>query len=134
MGKEEADKMDDLKNRFNPRSEEEGLKLEAEAAAKKAAASEASDSGEESAEVDATPAPSKADNDLAGMVSVLDIKKTSENSEKSDKAPADGTDSTEKADSNLIQSNYEVKVKLADLQADPNSPLYSVKSFEDLGL
>jgi ATP-dependent RNA helicase DDX19/DBP5 len=36
--------------------------------------------------------------------------------------------------SNLIQSTYEVKVKLADLQADPNSPLYSVKSFEELGL
>lgn len=35
---------------------------------------------------------------------------------------------------NLIQSSYEVKVKLADLQADPNSTLYSVKSFEELGL
>lgn len=126
--------MDDLKNRFNPRSEEEGLKLEAEEAAKKAAASEASVSGEESADADATPAPSKADNDLAGMVSGLDIKKASEKSEKSDKPSADGADSTEKAESNLIQSNYEVKVKLADLQADPNSPLFSVKSFEDLGL
>lgn len=37
-------------------------------------------------------------------------------------------------DSNLIKSSYEVKVKLADLQADPNSPLYSIKSFEELGL
>ncbi|AOW28226.1 ATP-dependent RNA helicase DBP5 [Candida albicans L26] len=35
---------------------------------------------------------------------------------------------------NLIKSSYEVKVKLADIQADPNSPLYSVKSFEELGL
>ncbi|ODV82702.1 hypothetical protein CANARDRAFT_30620 [[Candida] arabinofermentans NRRL YB-2248] len=40
----------------------------------------------------------------------------------------------EKPASNLIDSTYEVKVKLADLQADPNSPLYSVKSFEELGL
>ena len=40
----------------------------------------------------------------------------------------------EKPDTNLIKSTYEVKVKLADLQADPNSPLYSVKSFEELGL
>lgn len=40
----------------------------------------------------------------------------------------------EPKDSGLITSNYEVKVKLADLQADPNSPLYSAKSFEDLGL
>ncbi|KAI5966969.1 DBP5 [Candida pseudojiufengensis] len=37
-------------------------------------------------------------------------------------------------DSNLISTKYEVQVKLADLQADPNSPLYSVKSFEELGL
>ncbi|KAJ2547196.1 RNA helicase required for poly(A+) mRNA export, partial [Coemansia sp. RSA 1933] len=28
----------------------------------------------------------------------------------------------------------EVEVRLADIQADPNSPLYSVKSFEELGL
>lgn len=34
----------------------------------------------------------------------------------------------------LVESAHQVQVKLADLQADPNSPLYSVKSFEDLGL
>lgn len=48
-------------------------------------------------------------------------------------------DTTSKAgkpnqDTNLIGSEYEVKVKLADLQADPNSPLYSIKSFDELGL
>lgn len=43
------------------------------------------------------------------------------------------TESTE-PESNLIKSTFEVKVKLADLQADPNSPLFSVKSFDDLGL
>lgn len=37
-------------------------------------------------------------------------------------------------ETNLIKSTYEVKVKLADLQADPNSPLYSVSSFDELGL
>lgn len=41
---------------------------------------------------------------------------------------------SEEDKSNLIKSSYEVQVKLADLQADPNSPLYSVKSFEELGL
>ena len=41
---------------------------------------------------------------------------------------------TETPATNLIKSDYEVKVKLADLQADPNSPLYSVKSFDELGL
>ncbi|KAL6940820.1 RNA helicase required for poly(A+) mRNA export [Hanseniaspora vineae] len=49
----------------------------------------------------------------------------------------DSKDSAEKPkiqDSNLVKSEYEVKVNLADIQADPNSPLYSVKSFEELGL
>ncbi|KAG2185021.1 hypothetical protein INT43_000934 [Umbelopsis isabellina] len=36
--------------------------------------------------------------------------------------------------SNLVESSHVVQVKLADLQANPDSPLYSVKSFEDLGL
>ncbi|CAE6435504.1 unnamed protein product [Rhizoctonia solani] len=35
---------------------------------------------------------------------------------------------------NLLKSTYEVTVTLADQQADPNSPLYSIKKFEDLGL
>ncbi|KAG0138270.1 P-loop containing nucleoside triphosphate hydrolase protein [Tuber indicum] len=36
--------------------------------------------------------------------------------------------------SGLNEPEYEVAVKLADLQGDPHSPLYSVKRFEDLGL
>lgn len=34
----------------------------------------------------------------------------------------------------VIEPEYEVNVKLADAQADVNDPLYSVKSFEELGL
>lgn len=36
--------------------------------------------------------------------------------------------------SSLEEPEFDVNVKLADLQADPNNPLYSVKSFEDLNL
>lgn len=36
--------------------------------------------------------------------------------------------------SSLQEPEYDVQVKLSDIQADPNNPLYSVKSFEDLGL
>lgn len=36
--------------------------------------------------------------------------------------------------SNLIESSHVVQVKLADLQANPDSPLYSAKSFDELGL
>lgn len=34
----------------------------------------------------------------------------------------------------LREPEYNVEVKLADLQADPNNPLFSAKSFEDLNL
>lgn len=36
--------------------------------------------------------------------------------------------------SQLHEPDYEVKVKLADLQEDPNNPLYSAKTFEQLQL
>ncbi|EJT44130.1 DBP5-like protein [Saccharomyces kudriavzevii IFO 1802] len=49
-------------------------------------------------------------------------------------APKTEEEKEKEKDSNLISSEYEVKVKLADIQADPNSPLYSAKSFDELGL
>ncbi|KAJ2230078.1 RNA helicase required for poly(A+) mRNA export, partial [Coemansia sp. RSA 1722] len=48
----------------------------------------------------------------------------------SDDAPA-GTSDAPATDDFVEQ---EVEVRLADIQADPNSPLYSVKSFDKLGL
>lgn len=48
--------------------------------------------------------------------------------------PKNEDENANKSDTNLIKSSYEVKVRLANMQADPNSPLYSVKSFEELGL
>ena len=36
--------------------------------------------------------------------------------------------------STLQEPEYDVQVKLSDIQADPDNPLYSAKSFEDLGL
>ncbi|CCH63087.1 hypothetical protein TBLA_0J00890 [Henningerozyma blattae CBS 6284] len=57
-------------------------------------------------------------------------KTVQENSEEKKAA----TDERVNPDTNLLKSTYEVKVKLVDLQADPNSPLHSVKSFEELGL
>lgn len=57
-----------------------------------------------------------------------------ESTEKSQPTDTTEPEKSESKDSNLIKSSYEVQVKLADLQADPNSPLYSVKSFDDLGL
>lgn len=36
--------------------------------------------------------------------------------------------------STLHEPEYDVQVKLSDMQADPNNPLFSAKAFEDLGL
>ncbi len=36
--------------------------------------------------------------------------------------------------SGLHDAQYEVEVKLSDLQGDVNSPLFSVSSFEELGM
>lgn len=36
--------------------------------------------------------------------------------------------------SQLTEPKYDVQVKLADMQADPNNPLFSIKSFEALNL
>ncbi|KAF8467335.1 P-loop containing nucleoside triphosphate hydrolase protein [Kalaharituber pfeilii] len=47
--------------------------------------------------------------------------------------PAAATEESEDED-NLVNNTYDVAVKLADLQGDPNNPLYSVKRFEELGL
>ncbi|KAJ1954991.1 DEAD-domain-containing protein [Linderina pennispora] len=46
--------------------------------------------------------------------------------------PGTSTDLTEK--DSKPEPEREVEVRLADLQADPNSPLYSAKTFEELGL
>ncbi|RPA85602.1 DEAD-domain-containing protein [Ascobolus immersus RN42] len=47
---------------------------------------------------------------------------------------AAGETKEEEEEEELVQNRYEVAVKLADMQEDPNSPLYSIKRFEDLGL
>lgn len=116
--------MEDLASRFNPRTEEDGLKLEAEEKAKKLADSDSSETPEE------TESKSSPGKDLVGLVSDLNLTKPADSKDGS----PEGESEEVKEEANLIQSTYEVKVKLADLQADPNSPLYSAKSFEELGL
>jgi ATP-dependent RNA helicase DDX19/DBP5 len=46
-----------------------------------------------------------------------------------DQAQLDGSNAT-----GLLESTYDVEVKLSDLQNDQESPLYSVSTFEQLGL
>ncbi|PLW21183.1 hypothetical protein PCASD_18794 [Puccinia coronata f. sp. avenae] len=53
--------------------------------------------------------------------------------EDADAAPEDAKKKS-KASELLENLSHQVEIKLADQQADPNSPLYSAKSFEDLKL
>ena len=55
---------------------------------------------------------------------------TTETTEAKAEAPVDAP----AEQNNLIENEYEVEVKLSDLQNDTESPLYSVQSFEQLGL
>ena len=50
------------------------------------------------------------------------------------KAQTDGATEALNGGSGIYEPSYEVNVKLSDLQADPNNPLNSIKSFEELGL
>lgn len=50
------------------------------------------------------------------------------------KSTYDVTVSTLHKISSSTNQSSQLKVTLADQQADPNSPLYSIKKFEDLGL
>lgn len=87
--------------------------------------------------------------DLLNSLSIKEektnVNKASESTElpkETTKKATEGTESTKEdgekkettESSGLITSTHEVKLKLADLQADPNLPLYSVKLFEELGL
>ncbi|KAH7925845.1 DEAD-domain-containing protein [Leucogyrophana mollusca] len=51
-----------------------------------------------------------------------------------DKEEVKPAEPDQSANTDLIASTFEVTVTLADQQADPNSPLYSAKTFEELGL
>ncbi|KAF9007570.1 DEAD-domain-containing protein [Cyathus striatus] len=68
-----------------------------------------------------TPSP-------AAAVAVSPAKSTTSVSE-DPKSPEPDVSATD-----LIKSSFEVTVTLADQQQDPNSPLYSAKTFEELGL
>lgn len=46
----------------------------------------------------------------------------------------DGASEYQLGSAGLLEPEFDVNVKLTDLQADPNDPLYSIKSFNDLNL
>ena len=65
--------------------------------------------------------------------SAVNVKAEKEMSEMS-KAQTDGASGPLGGSSGIYDPSYEVNVKLSDLQANPDDPLFSIKSFEELGL
>ncbi|KAI4262966.1 MAG: hypothetical protein L6R42_001863 [Xanthoria sp. 1 TBL-2021] len=52
-----------------------------------------------------------------------------------EKAQLDGATEYQAGSGNFLdEPSYDVNIKLSDVQADPNNPLYSLKRFEDLGV
>jgi ATP-dependent RNA helicase DDX19/DBP5 len=83
-----------------------------------------------------TEAPS-AGSSLADRVSKPEGSEPAAPAEKTDwseSVPQNDGASEVQSGSNLQEPEYNVEVKLSDLQDDPNNPLYSVKNFADLGL
>ncbi|KAE8353215.1 P-loop containing nucleoside triphosphate hydrolase protein [Aspergillus coremiiformis] len=74
-----------------------------------------------------------AGNPLEGRITKPDELKPEEPTENAGNEQADGA-ASQMGGSDLHEPDYTVEVKLSDLQADPNNPLFSVKNFEDLGL
>ena len=81
-----------------------------------------------------TPGPSKSTGSWADEVASPVTSPVNESSSSLTKAQMDG--STIKSGGSALQDveQYEVEVKLSDIQGDEKSPLYSVKSFDQLGM
>ena len=60
--------------------------------------------------------------------------KTEKETSEVSNAQTDGATAPAGGSSGIYDPSYEVNVKLSDLQANPDDPLFSIKSFEELGL
>lgn len=86
------------------------------------------------AEDASTPVKESA-NETNDTDSKNEAQRSSKEAEKGvDMAQQDGATSWLNGTPGLDEPEFDVNVKLADLQDDPNNPLYSVKSFDELNL
>ncbi|EAU31326.1 hypothetical protein ATEG_08153 [Aspergillus terreus NIH2624] len=80
------------------------------------------------------PTEAPAGGSLADRISKPEESKPADSTQQpTDNGQTDGAPA-QLGGSELHEPEYNVEVKLSDLQADPNNPLFSVKNFEDLGL
>ena len=83
-----------------------------------------------SAEIAADMSSSKTANETSSTAESAPVPDAAD---KTTKVPEDGATAVSHG-SELHETEYDVQIKLADLQADPNNPLYSVKTFQELNL
>ncbi|KAL8897546.1 MAG: hypothetical protein Q9207_007165 [Kuettlingeria erythrocarpa] len=124
---EEATKVSLADRLTNP----DGSKFEspkAEPAPKSTEDTPAKSSGESTSWADEVETPVKADPEP----SIEPLPQSKEDSLAS--AQLDGATEPQHGTPMLEEPSYEVNVKLSDVQADPNNPLYSIRTFEELGV
>ncbi|KAL8699795.1 MAG: hypothetical protein Q9224_001263 [Gallowayella concinna] len=103
-------------------------------------ATDAKSTGQSSSWADEVDSPVNADSEPVSPPTAPDRKdspsKPDEPEESSlAKAQVDGATEFQAGSSNYLEEpSYDVDIKLSDVQADPNNPLYSIKRFEDLGV
>lgn len=130
-------KLDNLKLSSDPKSN--GTNPGAASFAPKAAGWKWSDEGDENTSASdataGTAAGTGAETTAPGVASEKNAGESSK-SDQSDSGPSqtDGATAFQHGSVGLDEPEFDVNVKLADLQDDPNNPLYSVKSFEQLNL
>lgn len=86
-----------------------------------------------SAEIAADMSTNKTADETSSTAESAPTAPIPEAADKTTQGPVDGA-SAKSHGSELHETNYDVQIKLADMQADPNNPLYSVKSFQELNL
>jgi ATP-dependent RNA helicase DDX19/DBP5 len=81
-----------------------------------------------------SPAPPKTGEDAPAADKLAD--KPADNTAESSLAAAqvDGAGPEGNGSAYIPKEDYKVEVKLSDMQADPDNPLYSAKTFEELKL
>lgn len=98
--------------------------------------------GEESAPVPDQAKPSSWADEVASptVAKIEPMDEPKKSAEDKDKGMQSGSITEPQVDgasvarngSDLQEPDYDVEVKLSDLRADPNNPLYSARSFEDI--
>ena len=87
-------------------------------------------------ETESKSAPTDTTDPANSTAADVDATKQNENPKDSTlaKAQTDGAVAELNGATGIYEPEYDVDVKLSDVQADPNNPLYSIKTFDELGL